>query len=487
MPAVNTYRDWSFASQENYPVITNIDFLLEPQIVEDLFNVNPLNTDIGDFMKMNLMEKVQGEEIIHREKRKLIDAPFINSSTSVNLVYGVASVGNGDPAAFSGLDYIQLASSAHTPTSGDLANNYSYIRPGDVIEFKNLAFWRVQGKRTSVPDAHRLYITKLDATYPPLGNTITVVGSTWGGDQVSVPTALFEEATWGQTVGMIPTFKSFKSYLSTIADMYETTDKQLTNKTWPMKDPDSGKTINFWYEVGARDTDMRFMIKEAMAVFNVPKADSSAVAYDPVSGTNKTLISTDGYIPVLRATGGAVKKEYDDNITLALFNDLARLRNRLNQEKTSMILYGQEFGSRASDAVTTLGVNGGIKYEHTDVDLEIDTIRIPNAVFKMKELRILNHPELTALPGRIYPWYFIIKPMTKAQDAKTGIPLEAMTIMYKFQEGKGGRGHYKVWMTGAYSPDGNSRQRVRTIDYHSEKGVRVVGAEKHILGIPAQY
>ena len=487
MAAVNTYRDWSFAAQEDYPVISNIDFLLEPQIVQDLFNVNPLNTDIGDFMKMNLMEKVEGEEIVHREKRKIIDAPFINSSTTITNVYGVASEGNGDPAAFSGLDYIQLASSAHTPTSGDLANEYSYIRPGDIIEFKNLAFWRVQGKRTSIADAHRLYITKLDASFPSLLNTITVVGSTIGGDQLSVPTALFEEASWGQTVGMIPTFKSFKSYLSTIADMYETTDKQLTNKTWPMEDPETGRMINFWYEIGARDTEVRFMLKEAMAVFNVPKPDASAVAYDPVSGTNKTLLGTDGYIPVLRASSGAVKKEYDDNITLALLNDLARLRNRLNQEKTSMLLYGQEFGSRASDMVTSLGVNGSIKYEHTDVDLEIDTIRIPNAVFKMKELRVLNHPELTALPGRVYPWYFIIKPMTKAQDAKTGIPLEAMTIMYKQQSGDGARGHYKVWMTGAYAPRATSTQRVRRLDYTSEKGVRVVGAEKHILGLPAQY
>lgn len=487
MAAVNTYRDFSFAAQESNPVITNIDFLLEPQIVQDMFDGNPLITDIGDFMKMNLMQKVEGEEIVHREKRKIIDAPFLNSSTTIGNVYGIASEGNGDPAAFTGLDYIQLATTAHTPTTGDFEDKYSYIRPGDVIEFKNLNFWRVQGKRTSVADAHRLYITKLDASSPSLLATITVVGSTIGGDQISVPTGLFEEASWGQSIGLIPTFKTFKSYLSIVADMYETTDRQIGNKTWPIKDPATGNMIKFWHEVGTRDTEERFMLKQAMAVFNVPKADASAIAYDPISGTNKTLVSTDGYIPVLRASGGAVKKEYDDNITLALFNDLARLRNRLNQEKTSMLLYGQEFGSRASDAVTSLGVGGSIKYEHDNVDLEIDTVKIPNAVFKMKELRVLNHPELTALPGRVYPWYFIIKPTSKYQDAKTNKSMDALNIMYKEQVGKGARGHFKVWMTGALAPDGNSRQRVRTIDYNAEVGARVVGADKHILGTPAQY
>src|SRR5678816_1042019 len=161
MATVNTYRDFSFASQESYPVISNIEFLLEPQIVKELFNVNPLITDIGDFMKMGLMEKVEGEEIIHREERRIIDAPFINTDTTQANVFGVASVGNGDPAAFAGLQYIQLAASAHTPTTGSIANTMSYPRTGDVVEFKGQYFWRVQGKRESVANAHRLYMTKL--------------------------------------------------------------------------------------------------------------------------------------------------------------------------------------------------------------------------------------------------------------------------------------------------------------------------------------
>ena len=115
MATVNTYRDFSFASREEYPIISNIEFLLQPQIVQDLFNVNPLETDLGDFMKMGLMESVEGEEIIHREKRKLLDAPYLNTDTVQTNVYGTASVGNGDPAAFAGLQYVQLAPSAHTP------------------------------------------------------------------------------------------------------------------------------------------------------------------------------------------------------------------------------------------------------------------------------------------------------------------------------------------------------------------------------------
>lgn len=489
MATVNTYRDFSIAATETYPIISNIEFLLEPQIVKELFNVNPLQTDIGDFMKMGLMEKVEGEEIIHREQRRIIDAPFINSDTVQANVFGVASVANGDPAAFVGLQYVQLAASAHTPTSGDLTNYFSYPRQGDVIEFKGQYFWRVQGKRDSqaglYANAHRLYLTKLNATYPDLSSTITLTGSTYGGDQITVPAPAFEEATWGRQQGLIPVFTNIRSYLSTFGEIYTTTDKQLTNKTYPIIDPKTGQTINFWYVIGARNTEEAFMLQMAMGLFVVPKADANAVAYDPVSGSNKSLATSGGYIPTLVAN--APGKQYDDNVTLALFKDLYRLRNRLNQAGDSMIWHGPEFAFRVSDMITQIGDSGSIVYDHKALDLEISTIKIPGAAFNLKSLRILDNPQLTNIPGRPYPWYFIVKPMDKQQDAKTGIPMDCFTIMYKLQSGDGARGYYKVWSTGAYAPRATDSHRVLNINYGSEEGIRVVAASKHILGTSSMF
>lgn len=485
MATVNTYRDFSFAAREEYPIISNIEFLLEPQIVKDLFNVNPLETDLGDFMKMGLMESVEGEEIIHREKRKLLDAPYLNSSSTQTDVYGTASVGNGDPTAFSGYQYVQLAASAHTPTSGDLQNMYSYPKEGMIIEFKGRNFWRIQGKRTTVANAHRLYITKLVATSSDLSAIITNVGGTIGGDQISLPTNLFEEATWGMQSGTLSTFKNFRSYLSTFGEIYPTTDKQIRNKTYPIQDPVSGRQINFYHEIGARDTEERFMVYEAAGLFVVPAGDTNFVAYDPISGTNKTVINSDGYISVLETN--APHKQYDDNVTLALFKDVARLRNRLNQSGDCMMWHGPEFAYRVSDLIIEFGKNGGIVYNNKMVDLDVQQIAIPGAAFNTKPLRILDNPSITNLPGRVYPWYFICKPMDKTQDAKTGVPMDAFTVMYKVQDGDGARGHYKVWQTGAYAPRATSTQRIRQINYASEKGVRVVGSEKHILGTSSQF
>lgn len=485
MATVNTYRDFSFASQEAYPVISNIEFLLEPQILETLFDVNPLATDVGDFMKMGLMEKVEGEELIHREKRKIIDAPFINSDTTQANVFGVASVANGDPIAFAGLQYIQLAASAHTPTTGDLANTFSYPRTGDVVEFRQQYFWRVQGKRESVANAHRLYMTKLDATYPDLSSTITLTGTTYGGDQITIPGPAYEEASFGRQDGLLPVFTNYRSYLSIFGDVYETTDKQLTNRTYDIRDPRSGKMIKFWYELGTYDTEVRFMLAWSMAIFCVPKADANAVAYDPVSGSNKTLVTSSGYIPTLELN--APKKQYDDNVTLALFKDLSRQRNRLNQTGDSMMSHGPEIAYRISDMITQLGDNGSIVYGHKDVDLEISRVKIPGANFLTKSLRILDNPQLTNLPGRKYPWYFIIKPMDKTQDYKTGIPKDCFTIMYKEQSGGGSRGWYKVWQDGAYAPVPIGVERVRRTSYAATGGCRIIGATKHILGISSQF
>lgn len=485
MAAVNTYRDFSFAAQEKYPIISNIEFLLEPQIVRELFNVNPLDTDIGDFMAMNLMEAVEGEEIIHREKRSMLDAPFLNISTTVTDVYGTASVGNGDPTAFSGLNYVQIHPNSHTPSSGDLANTLTSPRPGEIIEFTNGAFWRIQGKRESVANAHRLYITPLLTTNPSLANTITLVGTTYGGDQITLPGNGFEEASWGMQTGRLPVFKTFRSYLTTYGELYETTDKQLRNKTYPIIDPRTNQTIRFWYEIGARDTEENFMLKEAMGLFLVPKADSSAVAYDPISGTNKSLTTSDGYVRVLDAN--APHKEYGDQITFAFYNDLSRIRNRLNQGRMCEFWYGMEYGSLASDMLTNLGKAGSMVYDREDLKLNFRRIELPNGTYDHKELRILNHPKLTNLPGRVYPWLGFIRPTDKTEDAKTGVPMNSFTIMYKVQDGGGAMGHYKVWYTGAYAPSATSQQRVRQVNYASQKGIRVVGAEKHIYIESAYY
>lgn len=487
MATVNTYQDFSFAAEEKYPIISNIEFLLEPQIVKDLFNVNPLETDLGDFMKMGLMESVEGEEIIHREKRKLLDAPYLNTSATQANVFGTASVGNGDPAAFSGYQYVQLAQSSHTPTSGDLQNFYSYPKPGMIIEFKNRNFWRIQGKRTTVAGADRLYITKMVATSADLSAIITNVGGTIGGDQITLPTNLFEEATWGMQTGTLSAHKNYRSYLSTFGEIYTTTDKQIRNRTYPIQvNTGSGvQTINFYHEIGARDTEERFMVYEAAGLFVVPAGDANFVAYDPISGTNKNVINSDGYISVLETN--APHKQYDDNVSLSLFKDVARLRNRLNQSGDSMFWHGPEFAYRVADLVMEVGKNGGIVYNQKMVDLDIQQIAIPGANFNTKSLRILDNPSITNLPGRQYPWYFIVKPMDKTQDAKTQIPMDAFTIMYKVQDGGGARGHYKVWYTGAYAPTPTNTQRNRQVNYASEKGIRVVGADKHILGTSSQF
>lgn len=490
MAAVNTYRDFSVAATEDYPLLSNIEFVLEPQVGKDLFNVNPLENDIGDMMKMNLMKECFGEEIIHHEERKTYQAPFVNSSTTVGDVYGVASVGNGDPAAFTGLDYIQLATTSHTPSSGDLSGTKSYPRPGQIICFKNQAFWRIEGKRdVGFANAHRLYIKKRKATYPALSATITLSGSTYGGDQFTVPSNAFEEATWGMQQGLVPATKTYKSYFTEFGEIYQTTNKQEMNKTYPLFDHQSGKWINFWHEKGAYKTEQSFMMQEAMGLFVIPKGDDGITAYDAISGTSKAFNTTDAYIPILEAN--APRVAYDDSPTLAMFKQVNRKRNVLHQSKRADVWYGMEFGQKAVDLIASLRANrvipDGVAGDRNKVELGITTVEIGGFFYDMKSLRILDHPDFTNINGLPYAHYFIVKPTDQTQDPKTGIMMDAFTILYKRQVGGGARGHYKVWQTGGNAPVPTNEQRIRKISYGSSKGIQVVGADHTILGVSTSY
>ncbi len=491
MAAVNTYRDWSVAATEAYPLISNIENLLQPQVSEELFNVNPMENDIGDIMKMGLMEEVFGEQIIHHEKRKAYDAPTINTSATQASVYGTASEGNGDPAAFSGYSYIQLATISHSPSTGDLAGTKSSPRVGEILNLKQ-TFWRIDGKRDAVAyaNAHRLYIKKLKSSYANLSALITLSGGSYGGDRFSLPSNAYEEATYGQQEGIVPTTKTYTSYITTFTDRYDVTNKQMNNKTYPLYW--KGKKIDFWYEPGMADTEERFVMKEAMGLFTVPTADSGSTLYQPQSGSQVEYGTNDGYIPILETS--APKVYYDDNPTLAMFKQVSALRRKMLQSDAALMWYGDGFGDRAVDLIASLRANYTIPSDgqtttngRNNVDLNIDEVKVNGYKYKLKKLRILSHPDFTDIPGQPYPYYFIVAPTGKTQDPTNQKMMSAFTILYKRQHGDGARGHYKIWRTGALAQHATNSQLKLSIHLASEKGIRVVGADRHILGVATNY
>lgn len=481
MAEVNTYNDFSVAANETTPLISNFSFMLKPQVGADLFDVNPLETDIGEMMKMGLMKEVKGEEIIHHEANKRFDVPFINTSATLASVYGTASTGNGDPAAFDSYDYIQLAAASHSPTSGANANKFSYPRVGNLVQFKNGGVWRINGKREDVAGAHRLYIKKVNASVPALSATITQVGSTYGGDAFIVFSYVFEEATSGMQKGLVPTSKTYTNYLQTFYDFYDVTDQAENNETYPLKF--GGQTINFVYEKGISDTEIRFGMMEDHGLFLTPKDDGTLTGPDE-NGNTVTYTTTQGYMPNLELN--AQKLYYDTNPTIALFKQISRLRRKQHQGRECMIQYGSEWGLSVEDIVTQLLVNGGTTYNRSDVDLNIRQIQLGNFVFKMKEMKIFNHPDFLGAPGFKYPEMFVVAPMDKTKDAKTNIMRDAFCIMYKKQIGRGARGHYKIWDTGANTQSGTDGKLIRRIHLASRKGMQVVGASRFILGKPIQ-
>lgn len=476
MAEVNTWNDFGVAARESDPLISNMSFIHKPQVGATMFDVNPLETDIGEMFKMGLMEEVKGEEIIHHEASKRFDAPYINQSATQASVYGTASVGNGDAALYDGLDYIQLATASHSPQTGANALKYSYPRTGELIQFKNKGVWRISGKRTSIDGAHRLYIVKVDSSFPSLANTITNAASVYGGDQFAIIGSAFEEATYGMQQGIVPTSKTYTNYLQTFSEYYDQTDIEATNETYPFVY--QGKPINFVYPRGFSDTEIRFAMKESAGLFLTPRG-SAIPGFDKNSGA-VTISTTQGYMPNLELN--APKLYYDNNPTVALFEQIIRLRRKLNQGRECMMQCGYEFLLKAKDIITQFGVNGGMTYNRQDVDLNIDKIKIGGFTFNMKELMILNHPDITALPGFNYPWYFIIAPMDKTKDAKTGIMKDAFSIMWKKAKGGGARGHYKIWETGADADTPTDDQAVKRIHIRCRKGTRVVAASKFILG-----
>jgi hypothetical protein len=482
MAEVNTYRNFAIASGETYPLISNFSFMLKPEVNGTLFDINPQETDMGDMMKMGKMTEVFGEDepgIVHHEANEIFDTPFVNSSATQASVYGVASVGNGDPAAYDTLPYIQLASTSHSPSSGANSGKYSYPRVGQTVQFKNGGAWRITGKRITVDAAHRLYLAKINSSTPDLSATITQVGSTYGGDLFIVPSSIFEEGTAGQQTGMIPTSTVYNSYLQTFSERYEVTDWQKRNKTYPMNW--HGKMTQFMYPRGFEQTEIRFGFAEDYGLFLTPRG--TGIAGLDHNGLAVTYSTTQGYIPNLETN--ANKLFYDSNPTVNLFRQIARLRRKLLQGKRMVLQYGSEFGINVEDIITQFGVNGSIVYGRKAIDLGFRTVHTNGMEVEMKEMRSLNHPKFAGAPGFNFPYYFVIAPYDKVSDPKGGIPRNAFEVIYKKLEGGGNRDHYKIWEDGALATPAIGPVLKKYIYIASRKGMRVIGASKFILGKPA--
>ena len=472
----NTYNDYSFAAQEKYPLISNFSFWLKPQVGKELYDINPMETDFGDLMRMGLMVEVKGEEIIHHEANARFDVPIVNSSTTQASVYGTVSGGT-----YNGYDYIQLDPASHTPTTGPNAGKYSYPRQGQHILFKNNSEWRIAYKDTTNANAHRLYLQKVDSSMPSLAATITLVGSTYGGDKFIVHSNSWEESTLGQQSGLIPTAKSFTSYLQTFSDRYDVSDLQEGNETYPFNW--RGTPIQFTYEKGINDMEIRFASNIDNALFLQNKDTGGLTNIDPNTGEVNSVTTTLGYVQNLELN--APKLFYDSTPTVNLFRQISRQRRQQQQGRDVLMQVGSEFMYKAEDIITALGVNGSIVYDRNAADLRIQTMKTGGFNFHVQELRTLNHPKFAGAPGFPYPYYFIIAPMDKTADAKTLLPKNAFNVLYKKTVSEGSRGWYKIWETGANSRQGAKDARMRrTIHMYCHMGMQVVGASKFILGKP---
>lgn len=473
----NTYNDYSIAATEAYPLISNFSLWLKPQVGRELFDVNPTESDFGDMMQMGLMKEVKGEEIFHHEANSRFEVPVVASSTTVGNVYGTQSGGT-----YNGYQYIILAAESHSPTSGPNQLAYSYPRKGQHILFKNNSEWRIAFKDTTTPGAHKLFLQKVQASMASLAATITLVGSTYGGDKFIVHTNSWEESTMGQQTGLVPTAKSFTSWLQTFTDRYEVSDFQEQNETYPFNW--RGQDINFTYVKGINDTEIRMAAAIDNGLFLQNKDDGNLTNIDPDTGVAASVYTTQGYIQNLEIN--AQKLYYDTTPTTMLFRQIARYRRQQQQGERVLMHVGDEFLYTAEDIISTLGINGSMVYDRKAVDLNIRQISSGGLEFNIKRLRILNHPKFAGAPGFTYPKYFVIAPMDKTMDPKTNIPRDAFTILYKKAVGVGARGHYKIWEVGANSRSGSGvNERVnRVIKMYTHMGMQVVAASKFILGKP---
>lgn len=484
---MSDFNNLAFAATESRPLISSLSTLgltRQPDNLREMFDFYPMQTDIGHMAALGRYRQVEAEsgDIYHHEKAKIIEGPTINTSATVAQVYGVGSgniTSEGKVVSVTGIDYIQIDPSSHTPSNGSDAGKYSYPRVGDTIQFTNLAVWYVYAKDEANANAHRLYIVKMDSSYPALSATIPLVGGVYGGTRFSIIGDAWEERTEGRQSGLVSAYSKYAAYLQTFTDKYEITDQAENVKMIEMKV--GGKMVKFHYEIGLSDTEERFMFKEALGLFVTPRSNVTLP-------DGKIVETTQGFIPALEAS--AKKLYYSSTPTIELFYEINRQKRKLYQRPESHLYFGQEFGNKTTTFLADFIKDTGTSYSTdgkaiSDIDLNFQTIKLAGHTYKMRELEILSHADTLGLDGMPYQDYFFVIPTNPTKDPKSGKLNYPFTMLYAPTKGMGARGHYKIFEKGYNSQHGTGERYNREIHLYSRKGTQVAGARQIIFGKPA--
>lgn len=302
--------------------------------------------------------------------------------------------------------------------------------------------------------------------------TVTPYASTWGVTFTAsqavnyfVSSNEHEKASNQQTEWLQPNVDRHEAKLAIMKDIYKMSGSQMTDKSWVNI---GGKDAYIY--LGEEEGFKRFKAYEEMKmVYGTPADNTNLSAFNGTEGLFDALEKRGnvwgGYIQSLSDIDDiteALDTESGESAMAAYVN--SRQFNYLQDmvaDNVGLAAYGM-FDNGKEDAIK-FGFSGIMRSGYE---------------IMFHKWNLLTNPQLG---GKDKVFKGVMFPLGEMRDAETGMSIPCLSVLYKELNGYSRK--FESWLTGAANgtyTDSNGNDSL-TVNYRSEKGMRVAGANRFVL------
>lgn len=449
-----------FSPTANDPIVSTLFLMHFPEVYNKLVKRFPRQRSLDFLRTLGRYEPVKQTSYNIHEEDQIMDYITI--------------------AAVSNTGSFQVTITLSNPSDYAESGTRSYPRVSDRVEFINGAQGLIVSKNVASAFAHTITIQPINQAVYNVQTAAQV------GDVLGIFSGAHEEGGTGYSEVLLPTTTVFTNQTQIFREYMSVTSSEQGNETWvdftyPQTHPKAGESGRFYFIKAEADMVDRFMLKRELGLFTDDINDANLLA---PSGSGNVVRTTRGFIPHLKQY--AQQMDYVNQPTMAVFDTMVRLLNKVYGDKENMLMMGLNFGLGLKNFGLDMFKNGSVIYGNDGIAqdaLKLGFKTLENSMgytFHCQQVQALNHAATTGLSGMSYPDVAILVPMTKVKDTETGQDMDAFAVKYKKAAGMGARDWYKVWEIGGNSDRGTDNRLVRELHYQSEEGAQVYGGQRFI-------
>lgn len=286
------------------------------------------------------------------------------------------------------------------------AGSKSFGKQGQVVQFANYLFGRIQSKNTTTPNAHTITVTPVgtNAAGTPITSAQLIAGLT-PGQPLTIVTSAFANGSFGQTESSISTISEFGNQLQTASEDFTVDFNEMHNMTWvpfEFTSPDAGGESKYrYYLKQTYETEIAIMRQIMLGAIAGPGGTTPDASGKNVPLTLGLYPAMEKYSTYLPWSGSV--------LGLAYFNDVENFANK-NYVTDGYRVYMGMIAKQATQGLQMAYKAGRPDGAADVIDPSLTRLKLGSLTYDFMDLKVLNDPLTLGKIGNKYKTSMLFVP-----------------------------------------------------------------------------